>query len=117
MAGECFAFADGFDRGVTLQHELEWMTGCCIPLMLFTDSKSLFDVLTRARYTTETRLVIDSSASREAFNERFISNIDLIKSEVDSADSPTKLESNRALLTLLRSGKIDHPIEKMIIDK
>jgi hypothetical protein len=66
---------------------------------------------------TETRLVIDSSASREAFNERFISNIDLIKSEVNPADSPTKLESNRALLTLLRSGKIDHPIEKMIIDK
>jgi hypothetical protein len=37
MAGECFAFADGFDRGVTLKHELERMTGCCIPLMLFTD--------------------------------------------------------------------------------
>jgi hypothetical protein len=117
FAGECFAFADGFDRGPILKHELERMTGNCIPLMLFTDSKTLFDVITRARYTTETRLMIDISASREAFNERLISNIGLIKSEFNPADSLTKIGSNGAMLTLLRSGKIEHPIEQIIIDK
>lgn len=40
-----------------------------ITIPMFTDNKFLFDFLTRSRYTTERRLIVDISASREAYKE------------------------------------------------
>ncbi len=44
MAGEVIAFSDLFDIAVTLAAELGDVFGRQIPVQLFTDSKSLFDV-------------------------------------------------------------------------
>ena len=88
MAAETLAFSNAFDNVLIIKHDLERMIGP-VHLLMLTDSKALFDVLTRTRYTTERRLMVDIAAAREAFHERIISNIGLIRSEFNlRTDSP-----------------------------
>jgi len=52
MAGETLAFVDGFDAAFLLRNDIQVMLGQHPPLIMFTDSQPLFDVLTRAKSTT-----------------------------------------------------------------
>ena len=59
MGGEVYAFADGFDRSFVIRKDLEKMLNIKIPLHCYTDSKQLFDSITKGQQTTEKRLMID----------------------------------------------------------
>jgi len=83
---------------------------------MLTDSIQLFDVITRSRYTAEKRLMVDISAVREAYLEKTISNIALIKSEHNPADSLTKIGGNDAFEKLLATNTISHPVEQYVIE-
>jgi hypothetical protein len=61
--------------------------------------------------------MVDIAAAREAYNERTMTNIGLIRSEYNPADGLTKTAPNDALLNLLKSNKIDHPIEQFVVEK
>jgi hypothetical protein len=80
MEGETLAFADGFDNPFLLRHELERMLGQPVPLIMFTDSQALFNVLIRNKTTTERRLMVDVAAARQSYHSMIISNNGLIKS-------------------------------------
>ena len=67
LESEFHAFADAFDYPNLLKHDFEQLLQQRIPLQMFTDSKYLFDVIVRASMTSERRLVIDISATREAY--------------------------------------------------
>jgi hypothetical protein len=69
MAAETLAFVDAFDNSFILRHELARMVGMDLPLLMMMDIRALFDVITRARYATEWRLMVDIAASREAYKE------------------------------------------------
>lgn len=90
MAGETYAFSDALYQGFMLKHDLETLYRREIPLMMFTDSKQLFDVITKATYPTERRLMIDIAAVRESYNSFDISNIGLVAGKDNPADSFTK---------------------------
>ena len=53
MAAEISAFADAFDAAYAIKFDLEKVLNKTIPLLMFIDSKALFDVITRSKYTTE----------------------------------------------------------------
>lgn len=116
MAGETIALAEAFDLSFILKHDLQRMLGREIPLLLFTDSKLLFDVITGNRYTTEARLMVDVASVREAYNQKIISNIALIKKEHNVADALTKIKPNDALLQVLSAHKLIHPIQQYVVD-
>lgn len=59
MAGDTLAFVDAFDSAFVIKHDLDQMLGVNVPLMMLTGSEQLLQVLTRSRYTTERRLMID----------------------------------------------------------
>lgn len=59
MASEILAFADDFDMEYTKRNDLEQSLAKNLPLLMLTDSHALFDVFTRAIYTTEKRLMIE----------------------------------------------------------
>jgi hypothetical protein len=82
--------SEGFDNAFILRHELQEMTGLNIQLLIMTNSKSLFDIITRRKHTTEMRTMVDIAAIREGFSRREIANIGLIKSEDNPADGLTK---------------------------
>lgn len=52
MAGEIYAFADAFDTVFILKHDLQRIYHQHIPLVMLTDSKKMFDVITRASHIT-----------------------------------------------------------------
>ena len=64
MAAEVIAFSDMFDVAITLSDEIKQLYGHDIPLQLFTDSKSLFDVNSKGSRTSEKRLMLDIAAER-----------------------------------------------------
>ena len=115
MAGETLAFMAGYDSAYLLRHDLQNMLCVKIPLIMMTDSKQVFDVLTRVKYTTEKQLMVDIAAAREAYDENIISNFGLIRSEFNLADSMTKIGSHSALLTVMQDCHLKHPVEQFII--
>jgi hypothetical protein len=105
MAAETMAFVDTFDAAFAIKYDLESMIGKFVPLLILTDSRPLFDVLICAK-----------SAAREGFTRRDITNVCLIRSEYNVADAMTKLASNAALLHILKSNRVNHPIEQYVVD-
>jgi hypothetical protein len=116
MAAEALAFADAFDHAFILKHDLQRILGREVPLLMLTDSKFLFDVITGNKYTTEKKLMADIASIREAYNDRTISNIALIRREHNAADAMTKIAQNAALQAVLHTHRVSHPLEQNVID-
>lgn len=91
MAGEIDAFADALDEDFVIKHDLERIFRQQMPLVLLTDSKQMFDVITRASHTSEKRLLIDVAAAREAYNRGEISTSGLCgRSTTSPTASPSQ---------------------------
>lgn len=116
MAAESLALVDAFDNAFVIKHDVQRMIGSRVPLLMLTDSKCLFDVITGSRYTSEKRLMIDLEALREAYKRRDIDNIGLINSADNAADSLTKLKANSALLRLMTQERVDHPLQQYVTE-
>lgn len=56
MAAETLAFSDAFDNAFIIKHDLQRMLGRALSLLMLTDSKILFDVLTRSKSSTVSSL-------------------------------------------------------------
>ncbi len=69
MSGEVYPFTDGLDFALTLKFDLERIIGKHLPLSMVTDSKQLFDVLTKNSTATEKRLMIDIETVRGAYQD------------------------------------------------
>lgn len=114
MAGEVYAFADAFDTAFILKHDLERIYHQHLPLVMLTDSKQMFDVITRASHTTEKRLMIDVAAAREAYNRHEISNVGLVQSEHNIADGLTKPGQCAALSAMMKTAKDVNPVQQWV---
>lgn len=114
MGGEVYAFADAFDAAYATQKDLELMLNRRIPLQMFTDSKSLFDVITKCSITAEKRLMIDITSVRNAFNAHEISNVGLVRSENNPADAFTKVTKCPALEMILEANHCNFPVEQWV---
>ena len=76
-AAETLAFAHTFDNAYLIKHDLQTILHKKIPILMLTDSKILFYVLTRSLYTSEKRLMIDIAAARQAYTDGQLDNIAL----------------------------------------
>lgn len=112
MGGKVYAFADVFDAAFIIRHVLERIYAQHLPLVMLTDSKQLFGVITRASHTTEKRLMIDVAAAREAYNRYEISNVGLVKSEHNVSDGLKKPGLCTALDAALRLWKDVNPVKQ-----
>lgn len=59
LAGGIHAFGTAFDVSHLRKHDLRLILGRKIPVWMFTESRSLFDLVTNTSYTAEKRLTID----------------------------------------------------------
>ena len=117
LGAEVYAFSHALDSVYLLAHDLSTILGRKIRTILFTDSKSLFDTITKLSSQSEKRILINIAATRESYNKKQISNVAHIPSKYNIADRFTKDNANKdLLLTLMRTGKIQHPINQWIID-
>ena len=81
----------------------------------YSNSKSLFDIITKCSNTAEKRLLIDVKAVREAYENFEVSDVGFLRSDQNPADSFTKLNCNAALNRILSENKCDFHISQWII--
>ena len=73
------------------------MTSLDIPIVMLTDSLSPFDVITKAKITSERRLMIDVKAVKDAYQRHELGAIRFIRSEFNPADALTKVKKSDIL--------------------
>lgn len=116
MAGEMYAFLLGFDRCFVIQHDLQLILKQNVPIRMFTDSKQVFDAITKSSCTTERRLMIDLHSAKESYDKFEIDNVALISSNQNLADCFTKSVPKNRLQSVLRS-QIDNVVVTQWIDR
>lgn len=116
MSGEMYAFLRGFDRCFILRHDLELILQQQLNIYIFTDSKQVFDCITKSSPTTERRLMIDIHAAKDSYDSFEIANVALIRSDQNLADCLTKASSKDRLQTVMTTG-IDDVLVSEWIDR
>ena len=73
-----------------------------VPIIIYTDSRSLYDGLVSLNTTTEKRLLIDLHLLRQAYERREIAEVCWIPTEQNPADALTKEKPTAAMRQLLQ---------------
>ena len=115
MTAEVIAFSDLFDVCLTLAEELKDVYGRKFPVQLFTDSRSLFDNISKGSRTSEKRMMIDIAAAREGFKNKLISDFGFVRTNHMLADGLTKSMSQVALQEVLCTAKYRAKVEQWIV--
>ena len=105
MEAELISFSDMFDCCLTLAEDLRSiMQVKFIPVQLYTNRKSLFNVISKGTRTAEKRLMMDFAVAKEGFRNKEISDIGFVRSNDNVADGLTKKMHQKALMDVLRTG-------------
>ncbi len=115
LGAETYAFADAYDFAYCAKRDLENILGRRVPLEMYTDSKGLFDVITKWSQRQERRLMIDLQAVRDAYNSHEISNVGFIRGPNNPAEGMTKPLKYDPLNRLLRTGRADFTVDQWVI--
>jgi hypothetical protein len=106
LASELYAMAHGFDVGAAVNATLEKILQQPIPMVLCTDSKSLYDCLVKLGTTYEKRLMVDLMCLRQSYERREIAEIKWIEGGDNPADAMTKKKPCQALNNLINTNTI-----------
>ena len=115
LSAEVIAFADLFDEAYALRSQLEQTLNIAVPMHLMTDSKSLFDIISKGSRTCEKRIMLDIHSARQAYRAFEISNIGFVRSSNNIADGLTKPKLQKELLNLLQSASHTPVCEQWIL--
>lgn len=111
LASELYAMAHGFDMGAVIKTTIEAMNilpnQTPLPLVICTDSKSLYDCLVKLGTTAEKRLMIDIMCLRQSYERREIAEVKWIEGECNPADAMTKSKPCAALKSLIDTNTIN----------
>jgi hypothetical protein len=108
------AFADGFDGAYSLKHDLQTILKRSVDILMYTESLSLFDVITKSSTTAEKRLIIGLMMVREAHVRMKIAQLAFLRTNWNPADALTKFSHNTYLETILTTGTNDHPVAQWV---
>lgn len=106
LASELYGMAHGFDLAACVKATLELILGIEIKLTLCTNSKSLYNCLTKLGTTQEKRLMIDVMALRQAYERKEIAQVKWVDGNSNPADSMTKSKPSNALKRLIDENKV-----------
>ena len=97
LASELYSTVHGFDISVAVKTTLNKILQINLPVVLCTDSKSLYDCLIQLGTTQEKRLMIDIMGLQQAYERRLITDIKWINGNSNPADAMTKGKPCEAL--------------------
>ena len=115
LASELFAMVAAHDYCQIIALDLKSTTGKLFPVYLLTDSKSIFDTITKLTGVSEKRLMIDIAALRQSYSRGEITNIGHVLTANNLADPLTKKTQSKVLEKLMKTGKLDHEVNLWII--
>jgi hypothetical protein len=97
----------GFDIAISIKTTLDLVLSTDIPLVICTDSKSLYDCLTKLGTTHKKRLMIDVMCLQEVYKRREITQVQWSTGTTNLADLMTKVKPTTALKNLIDSNKLN----------
>ena len=83
-----------------------------MPLVLYIDSKSLYECLVKLGTTQEKRLMIDIMCLRQAYERREVAEVKWIKGKSNPANAITKSKASNALKTLIDTNTLQLEVEE-----
>jgi hypothetical protein len=86
-----------------------------VPIIVYTDSLSLFDVLTKYTVPREKRLMIDVMAIKNAYKNCELDTIASIRTQYNPADVLTKIMKSDVLSNVIKNSQLSHPVERWIV--
>jgi hypothetical protein len=105
----------GIDMALLISTTLELITRQLrlnqIPVVVCTDSFSLYECMVRLGTTKEKRLMIDIMAIRESYERREISEMRWITGDSNPADAMTKATPNSCLQTFVSTNELSVRVE------
>ena len=107
LASELYGIAHSFDHGAVIKATIKNITRTSIPLILCTDSKSLYDCLVKLGTTQEKRLMVDLMCLRQSYERRIIAEIKWINRTTNPADAITKSKACQALRDFINTNKVN----------
>lgn len=115
LASEVYGMVSGVDMAIVLGTTLQIITTRLglppIPLIVCTDSYSLYECLVKLGTTKEKRLMIDIMALRQSYERRELFEIRWINGQDNPADAMTKAVPNNALTTLIETNRLRVRVE------
>ena len=107
LASELYSMAHGFDAGAVIKSTTENIMNISLPMIICTDSRSLYDCLVKLGSTQEKRLMVDVMCLRQSYERREIMEIKWIDGDSNPADSMTKAKPSQALQRLIDTNTIN----------
>ena len=108
-------FADAFFFLYWAKTGIEKLLDRRVSLLIFTDSKSLFDVIRNWSQTQKRRFIIDLEAVRDAYAMHDINNVGFIRGLNNPTDCLTKIGKCDALYCMSVTGKCEFFAEQWVI--
>ena len=107
LASELYRMAYGCDTGASIKNTIEQILKIDnLPLVLCTDSKSLYEYLVKLGTTQEKHLMINILCLRQAYERHLIIKIVWINGITNPANAMTKLKPCQGLRDLINTNKI-----------
>jgi hypothetical protein len=75
LASELYGMIHGFDIGASVKTTVDRALGIKLPLVVYTNSKSLYEYLVKLGTTQEKRLMIDIMCLRQAYERHKIAEV------------------------------------------
>ena len=114
LASELYGMSHGFDIAASIKTTIDKVLQIDLPLVICTDSKSLYQCLVKLGTTAEKRLMIDVMCLRQAYERREIAEVRWIKGTTNPADSMTKAKPSNALKRLIDTNTLELDVEEWV---
>ena len=103
-----YGMSHGFDAAAAIKSTITQLLHLSepLPLIICTDSKSLYDCLVKLGTTQEKRLMIDLMCLRQLYKQQEITEVQWIKGNSNPADAMTKSKPCQALEELINTNKL-----------
>jgi hypothetical protein len=115
LASEVYGMTAGIDMAYAIGSTLNMITKQLglptIPVIVCTDSYSLYECLVKLGTTKEKRLMIDIMAIRQSYERRELQEIRWINGNDNPADAMTKAKPNPSLETFIDTNKLNIRVE------
>ena len=95
------AFADPFDDALVIRKQVKFVLSQSISVYILTDSKSMFEIISKGCRTSNKRTISDICAAKQACRAQEASNIGFVRSSHNLADGLTNPKVLAVLYHLL----------------